>query len=173
MDTASAYKIARQARSRGHGIDSSKLRGSAASQVHAEGVLVVEKYHQPVAYLASVELFEQLLLGAEHHTQMVQDLPLAATLLTTALKLGISPEQAIQALVVVEGDSAALSLSGLASLLEEAADDLDAAAVARERLTSPEEHDVSLDDFAAELGMDISAARTRVREGRSTARIER
>ena len=40
-----------------------------------EGVLLVEKYHQPVAYLSSVAVFHELLDGADKYVRLRQELP--------------------------------------------------------------------------------------------------
>lgn len=170
MDTAEAYALAVRARGR-IGVDSSRLRGSTTRQAQDDGAVVVEKYNQPVALLTSIELFDELLHGVEQQVQLQRDLPLVAALLTTALKLGVTPERAVRALISHDGVASSLDITALAEVVENAADDLDAAVVARDRLSAPESADIALEVLADELGVDLDAARDDVAQGRRRAQI--
>jgi hypothetical protein len=152
------------------GLDSSKLRGTATKRVETEGLVKIEKYHRTVAYLASPSVVEELVAVVEILERNERELPMVATLLSAALKLGIAPERAVQALVTTGAPGRGqLDLAGLAGLIEAAADDLDAAAVARARLTAPPEADLSLEDLAAELGFDLGELRAEVDAGTAPA----
>jgi hypothetical protein len=54
---------------------------------------------------------------------------------------------------------------------ESAADDLAAASVARDRLTSPPEDDVTLEELATELGFDLEQVRREVEAGDPRAQL--
>jgi hypothetical protein len=152
------------------GLDSSKLRGTATKRAEAEGLVKIEKYHRIVAYLASPSVVEELMAAAVTLERNERELPMVASLLSAALKLGITPEQAVQALVTMEEPGRGqLDLAGLAGLIEAATDDLDAAAVARARLTAPPEEDLSLEDVAATLGFDLGELRAEVEAGTAPA----
>jgi len=83
--------------------------------------------------------------------------------------LGISPETAVQALVANREDGAHIDLTNLASLIEAAADNLDAAAIARQRLTMPADQDLTLEEVASELGLDLTEIRADVKAGSASA----
>jgi hypothetical protein len=151
------------------GLDSSKLRGTATKRAETEGLVKIEKYHRTVAYLASPSVVEELMAAAVTLERIERELPMVASLLSAALKLGIAPEQAVQALVTTSPGRGQLDLARLAGLIEAAADDLDAAAVARARLTAPPEADLSLEDVAAELGFDLGELRAEVDAGAAPA----
>jgi len=150
-------------------LDSSKLRGTATKRADAEGLVKITKYNRTVGYLASPAVVEELVGAAGELAQTRRELPLAATLLSTALRLGIDPEAAVQALVVNREDGAHIDLANLASLIEAAADDLDAAAVARQRLQMPADQDLTLDEVATELGLDLAEIRAKVNAGSASA----
>jgi hypothetical protein len=165
MDTLEAYEVAKTVRSAGTGVDSSHLRGSTTSRAQEEGLVNVEKYNRVNAVLSSVEVFDGLLHGVEEHVNMLKTFPTVGPLLAAALKLGVSPDLAIAALFVNDALGARLDVAALAELLDEAADDIEAAGLARLRLTSPAATDMSLDDFAAELGVDLEQVRADVTAG--------
>lgn len=169
MDTLEAYEVAKTVRSANTGVDSSHLRGSTTSRAQQEGLVNVEKYNRVKAVLSSVEVFDGLLHGVEEHVNMLKTFPTVSPLLTAALKLGVSPDVAIAALFVNDERGARLDVAALAELLDEAADDLQAAGLARLRLASPTTTDMSLEDFAAELGVDLEQVRAEVAAGTAHA----
>lgn len=71
------------------------------------------------------------------------------------------------------GGGEELGLVGLAALLDAALEERDAATLAEARLAQPVEGDMSLDDFAAELGIDIAQVRAEVASGTSRATYDR
>lgn len=147
------------ARTSHEGVDSSKLRGTSLRRVEQEGLVKIEKYHRTVGYLVSPAVVEALAEFASDLERVPRELAAATSLLTIALKLGISPEQAVSALVNTRGESARVDVGALTTLIEEAADDLEAAAVARQRLQSPIDLDWTLNDVAVELGFDLGVLR--------------
>lgn len=150
-------------------LDSSKLRGTATKRADAEGLVKIAKYNRTVGYLASPAVVEELVGAADELAQTRRELPLVATLLSTALRLGIDPETAVQALVANREDGAHIDLANLASLIETAADNLDAAAVARQRLQMPADQDLTLEEVASELGLDLAEIRANVNAGSAAA----
>lgn len=150
-------------------LDSSKLRGTATKRADAEGLVKISRYNRTVGYLASPAVVEELVHAADELAQTRRELPLVGTLLSTALRLGISPETAVQALVANREDGAHIDLTNLASLIEAAADDLDAAAIARQRLTMPADQDLTLEEVASELGLDLTEIRADVKAGSASA----
>lgn len=135
MSVTDIAALLRQASTSEYALDSSKLRSGATRRVETEGLVKIEKYHQAVAYLISPALVEELVEASATRARLERDLPVAAHLLSAALKLGIAPELAVHALVTDLGEGRSqLNVAALAGMLESAADDLDAAAVARERL---------------------------------------
>ena len=172
MEMTRAHSLAVKARASA-GVDSSKLRGSAATQVQEEGVMLVEKYHQPLAYLSSVEVFDELLNGAERYVQLRNALPLALRMMAAATRAGVPSDAAVDAMLLNSGGGEELGLVGLAALLDAALEERDAATLAEERLAQPVEGDMSLDDFAAELGIDIAQVRAEVASGTPRATYDR
>ena len=71
------------------------------------------------------------------------------------------------------GGAEEFGLVGLAALLDAALEERDAATLAEARLAQPVEGDVSLDDFAAELGIDIAQVRAEVASGTPRATYDR
>lgn len=165
MDTLEAYEVAKAVRSASDGVDSSLLRGSTTHRAQQEGVVNVEKYNRVSAVLSSVDVFDGLLHGVEEHVAMIRAFPTVGPLLAAALKLGVSPDVAIAALFVNDKSGARLDVAALAELLDEAADDIEAAGMARLRLSAPTDTDMSLDDFAAELGVNLDQVRADVAAG--------
>ncbi len=172
MSVTDIAALLRQAGTSEYALDSSKLRSGATRRVEEEGLVQIEKYHQAVAYLISPSLVEEFVEAAETRDRLARDLPVVARLLSTALKLGIAPEQAVQALLGL-GESRAphLDVAALAGMLEAAVDDLDAAAVARERLASSSEGDITLAELADDLGFDLDEIRAEVDAGSSRAQL--
>ena len=115
MELTRAHALAVKARASA-GVDSSKLRGSTATQVQEEGVLLVEKYHQPVAYLSSVAVFHELLDGADKYARLRQELPLALRLMAAAVRAGVPSSDALDALLPTTAESQPLDLIHLAEL---------------------------------------------------------
>ena len=171
MEMTRAHALAVKART-AVGIDSSKLRGSAATQVQEEGVMLVEKYHQPLAYLSSVEVFDELLDGADRYVQLRKALPLALRMMAAAIRAGVPSDAAVDAMLSGEGDDVDLGLVGLAELLDSAIEERDAALLVEARLAQPEDGDVSLDDFASGLGIDIAKIRAEVAAGTPRAKYD-
>ncbi len=163
--------LLRQAGTSEYALDSSKLRSGATRRVEEEGLVQIEKYHQAVAYLISPSLVEEFVEAAETRDRLARDLPVVARLLSTALKLGIAPEQAVQALLGLGESRAQLDVAALAGMLEAAVDDLDAAAVARERLASSPEGDITLAELADDLGFDLDEIRAEVDAGNARAQL--
>jgi len=172
MELTRAHALAVKARASA-GVDSSKLRGSTASQVQEEGVLLVEKYHQPVAYLSSVAVFHELLDGADKYVRLRQELPLALRLMAAAVRAGVPSNDALDALLPTTAESQPLDLIHLAELLDSAIEERAALMLAGARLAQSEEDDMSLDDFAAELGIDIVQVRASVATGAPLATYDR
>ena len=81
-----------------------------------EGVLLVEKYHQPVAYLSSVAVFHELLDGADKYVRLRQELPLALRLMAAAVRAGVPSNDALDALLPTTAESQPLDLIHLAEL---------------------------------------------------------
>ena len=92
-------------------------------------------------------------------------LPTVGPLLAASLKLGVAPDRATAALFVSDERGARIDVAALAKLVDDAADDLEAPALARLRLASPPASDMSLDEFAAELGVDLEQVRADVPSG--------
>lgn len=172
MDISSAHALAARARA-GAGVDSSKLRGSTATRVQEEGVLLVEKYHQPVAYLSSVAVFDELLDGANEYARLRQELPLALRLLAAAVRAGVPSDIALDALLPSPARTGPLDLIQLAELLDSAIEERAAVMLTEARLAQSEEADMSLDDFAAEIGIDIAQVRADVAAGAPLATYDR
>lgn len=171
MEVTRAHALAVKARA-GAGLDSSKLRGSAATRVQEEGVMLVEKYHQPLAYLSSVAVFDELLDGADRYVQLRKALPLALRLMAAAIRAGVPSDAAVEAMLSGEGDHVELGLVGLAELLDSAIEERDAAMLAQARLGQPADGDVSLDNFASGLGIDIAQIRAEVAAGTPRAKYD-
>jgi hypothetical protein len=150
-------------------LDSSKLRGTATKRADVEGLVKIARYNRTVGYLASPAVVEELVRAADELARTRRELPLVATLLSTALRLGIAPEMAVQALVANREDGAHIDLTNLASLIEAAADNLDAAAVARRRLQMPAHQDLTLEEVASDLGVDLASIRADVNAGSASA----
>ena len=167
METSRAFELGKQARAFGGGLDSSRLRGSATNEAKDKGVVPVAKYNQQVSILASVELFDGLLAGVEQSVALRRDLPLVVSLLSTALKLGVPAERAVA--VAFSTTDGGVDIAGLAALVDDASDDLEAAALARTRLQAPGHSDTSLEDFAAELGLDLDDLRAEIDAGTPSA----
>lgn len=170
MDTVRAFEVGRKVRASGVGVDSSVLRGSATKQAQAQGAVAVGKYNEQVSVLASVELFDSLLDGVEETVRMRRDMSLLAPLLSAALKLGIAPDQALAA-VFGDVDHVGPNIRALAALVDDASDDLEAAAIARARLAEPQALDIGVDELADQLGIDISAVRADVEAAQPRATI--
>lgn len=149
------------------------MRGSSATHVQEVGVLVVEKYHQPVAYLSSIEVFDELLESADRHARLLRELPLALSLLATAIKVGVSSDAAIGALLRGHDEADVLNLVDLAELVDSAIEDRDMSVLAAARMEQPDVGDMSLGDFAAELGLDITQVRADVAAGTPRAKYDR
>ena len=137
------------------------------------GVLVVEKHHQPVAYLSSIEVFDELLESADRHARLLRELPLALRLLATAIKVGVSSDAAIGALLRGHDEADVLSLVDLAELVDSAIEDRDMSVLAAARVEQPDVGDMSLGDFAAELGLDITQVRADVAAGTPRVKYDR
>jgi hypothetical protein len=132
----------------------------------------VEKYHQPIAYLSSIEVFDELLESADRHAQLLRELPLALRLLATAIKVGVSSDAAIGALLRGHDEADVLNLVDLAELADSALEDRDMAVLAAARMEQPDDGDMSLGDFAAELGLDIAQVRADVAAGTPRAKYD-
>jgi hypothetical protein len=150
-------------------LDSSKLRSSTVTRAQEVGLVRVTRYGRTAGYVASPEVLGQLAEAAERLSAVSSELHAARPLLVAALRLGIDPSRALDALLGAGGPG--LDVAALAELVAEATDDLDAARVARERLAQPADRDVDLDDVAAELGLDIDAMRADVRAGHVEATV--
>ena len=150
-------------------LDSSKLRSNTVARAREVGLVRVTRYGRTAGYVASPEVLDRLADAARRLSSVGDELHAARPLLLAALRLGIDPAQALDALL--GSDGSALDVAALAQLVAEATDDLDAARVARERLAQPADDDVDLDDVAAELGLDVDAMRADVRAGRIEATI--
>jgi hypothetical protein len=159
--------LLRRAGTSQYALDSSKLRGGAAvRQAREVGLVKIEKYHQAVAYLLSPELVEELADAAEGRDRLAVDLPIAGRLLSLAIKLGIAPERAVTVLLTAPGTRAGqLNVEALADLVSNAADDLDAAAVAAQRLAEPDGDIITLEQLAEGLGFDLEEIRGEVERG--------
>ncbi|MSW79642.1 MAG: hypothetical protein F2840_00680 [Actinobacteria bacterium] len=133
----------------------------------------MEKYHQPVAYLSSIEVFDELLESADRHARLLRELPLALSLLATAIKVGVSSDAAIGALLRGHDEADVLNLVDLAELVDSAIEDRDMSVLAAARMEQPDVGDMSLGDFAAELGLDITQVRADVAAGTPRAKYDR
>ncbi len=137
------------------------------------GVLVVEKYHQPVAYLSSIEVFDERLESADRHARLLRELPVALSLLATAVKVGVSSDAVIGALLRGHDEADVLNLVELAELVDSAIEDRDMSVLAAARMEQPDVGDMSLGDFAAELGLHITQVRADVAAGTPRAKYDR
>ena len=82
--------------------------------------MLVQKYHQPLAYLSSVEVVDELLSGAERYVQLRNALPLALRMMAVATRAGVPSDAAVHAMLLNSGGGEELGLVGLAALLEAA-----------------------------------------------------
>ena len=150
-------------------LDSSKVRSNTFTHVHDVGLVEVTRYGKTHGWVASPKLMAEVAEQARELVSFREAARAARPLLLAATRLGIAPSDAFDALMPSEDGR--FALARLASLVAEAADNLDAAKIARERLTQPLSDDVSLDDAAALFGVDVAARREAVAAGTSTAVI--
>lgn len=150
-------------------LDSSKLRSNTVARAQEVGLVRVTRYGRTAGYVTAPEVLEGLTEQAAHLGEVLKELHAARPLLHAAARLGITPEEALAALLRPGQDE--LDVAALAQLVADAADDRDAARAAREGLSTPEDDDMGLEEFAAELGFDAEALRADVRAGRVEATI--
>lgn len=150
-------------------LDSSKLRSGTVTRAQEVGLVRVTRYGRTAGYVTSPEVLDRLADAARRLSAVSDELHAARPLLLAALRLGIDPARAIDALLGADGPD--LDVTALAQLVAEAADDLDAARAARARLSQPGDADIDLDDVAVELGLDVDAMRAKVRADRVEATV--
>jgi hypothetical protein len=150
-------------------LDSSKLRSNTVSRAQEVGLVRVTRYGRTAGYVTSAQVLEGLTAQAAHLAEVRKELHAARPLLHAAARLGVAPEEAVAALLRSGRDE--LDVAALAELVADAADDRDAARAAREGMGVPEDDDMGLDEFAAELGFDAGELRAEVRAGRAEAII--
>lgn len=147
-------------------LDSSKVRSNTIRRAQEVGLVRVTRYGKTAGYVASPELIDGLSEQARKLVALVDELHAARPLLVAATRLGIRPEDALAVLMPPTRED--LDVAALAELVAAAAEDLEAAQVARERLALPSDGDVGLEEAAAALGVDLNARRDAIRNVSST-----
>ena len=154
-------------------LDSSKLRSNTVAYAEKVGIVGITRYGRIAGYVASPRTMDVLWGHATQYAVLTEQLHRARPLMLAASRLGVDPAHIVTVLFTAGGENGEteLDVQALAELVAEAADDIDAARIARQRLARPETDDVDLDDVAAELGFDIEAMRAEVAAGRVTATV--
>ncbi|HTC69093.1 MAG TPA: hypothetical protein VK662_05935 [Acidothermaceae bacterium] len=149
-------------------LDSSKLRSTALAKLKDAGLVRITRYNETAAFLvspAAIEDMTEKIVGRAGFAEQARD---SAPLMTLALSLGVAPGAAFD--VLFSGD-AGVDPTALIRLLAERAEELDIAAVVADRAGSLSEPTTSLDDFAAELGIDLEVLSQDMAAGRYRAHV--